>query len=158
MVQSRFHYFTDSAKLALKEAQQSAERYQQTYIAPEHLLLGITAGGTTTVSKLLERLEVDPSLLHRATERAIVDWLAAHPGGETSWQGLTTETRQAIELAVGEASREQQGFIGSEHLLLALLSQSGTLASEVLERAGLDLERARVKLHRLRQEGHASEP
>ncbi|MBX5455492.1 MAG: hypothetical protein IRZ31_01220 [Thermogemmatispora sp.] len=158
MVQSRFHYFTDSAKLALKEAQQSAERYQQSYIAPEHLLLGITTARATTVAKLLERLEVEQSLLQAMTERAIADWLAAHPGGETSWQGLTPETKQAIELAVGEASREQQGFIGSEHLLLALLSQDGTLASEVLARAGLDLERARAKLHRLRQEEDTSEP
>ncbi|WP_069803589.1 Clp protease N-terminal domain-containing protein [Thermogemmatispora onikobensis] len=158
MTKNRFHYFTDSAKLIFVEAQQSAERYQQTYIAPEHLLLGIANGKATTASRLLNRVEIDPLLLRAATERAIADRLAAHPDSATDQFGLTQEAKEAIELAVEEASHEQRGFVGSEHLLLALLRQQGTLAVNVLEQAGLSLETVRARLQRLRQEGYTSEP
>ncbi|MBX5451495.1 Clp protease N-terminal domain-containing protein [Thermogemmatispora sp.] len=158
MLQNRFLYFTSSARSIFKEAQQSAESYQQTYVAPEHFLIGITSGKATTASRLLNKLEVDPSRLKVAAEQAIADQLASHPDFRERWLGLTEEAKRVVELAVDEASQEQLNFVGSEHVLLALLRQRGTLASEVLEKVGISLERARAKLQSLRREGHLSEP
>ncbi|WP_052887491.1 Clp protease N-terminal domain-containing protein [Thermogemmatispora carboxidivorans] len=158
MTKNRFHHFTESARLIFVEAQQSAERYQQTYIAPEHLLLGVANSKATTATRLLNRVEIDPLLLRAVTERAIADQLAAHPDSASDRLGLTPEAKEAIELAVEEASREQLGFVGSEHLLLALLRQQGTLVVNVLEQFGVNLETARARLQRLRQEGYTSEP
>nr|BBH94365.1 hypothetical protein KTA_25640 [Thermogemmatispora argillosa] len=158
MIKSHSHYFTSSARNIFKEAQQAAERFEQTYIAPEHFLVGLASGEATNASRLLNKLEVEPQRLREAAEQAIAEQLAAHPDSQRQWLGLTDEAKQAVEWAVDEAHQEQLSSVGSEHLLLALLRQHGTLASEVLEKLGISLEAGRAQLQRLRQGGHLSEP
>jgi ATP-dependent Clp protease ATP-binding subunit ClpA len=53
------------------------------------------------------------------------------------FERFTSEARQTVVLAQDEARRLQHGHIGTEHLLLALLAQSGTRTSAVLSRYGL---------------------
>ncbi|MEI3100373.1 MAG: Clp protease N-terminal domain-containing protein [Oscillospiraceae bacterium] len=54
-------------------------------------------------------------------------------------QGLTFQARQAVEKAAQEARRLQQGYIGTEHLLLGLLRQNDCGAAAALREAGADL-------------------
>ncbi|MBX6169662.1 MAG: Clp protease [Thermobispora bispora] len=65
------------------------------------------------------------------------------------FERFTKEARQAVISAQEEARRLHHDHIGTEHLLLGLLRQTGTLSAELLNRHGLDHERASQAVVRL---------
>lgn len=60
-----------------------------------------------------------------------------------SFDRFTERARKVMQLAQEEAQRLQHNYIGTEHLLLGLLREGEGVASNVLTRLGVDLERAR---------------
>ncbi|GAH00905.1 unnamed protein product, partial [marine sediment metagenome] len=66
--------------------------------------------------------------------------------------GLTPRAKRVIELAIDEARRLDHNYIGTEHLLLGLLSEGEGVAAHVLDSFGITLERARNEtVHSLSQ-------
>ena len=59
------------------------------------------------------------------------------------FERFTEATKRVLTLAQQEAERAHNSFIGTEHLLLALLRERDTVASEVLRRLGVDIANAR---------------
>jgi ATP-dependent Clp protease ATP-binding subunit ClpC len=70
--------------------------------------------------------------------------------GET---GLTPRAKKVIELAIDEARHLGHNYIGTEHLLLGLLRETGGVASAVLDNFGITLERARTETLHILSEG-----
>ncbi len=58
---------------------------------------------------------------------------------------LTPRTKKVIELAVKEAQRLGQNYIGTEHLLLGIISEGEGLAAGILENMGINLQELRAK-------------
>ncbi len=56
---------------------------------------------------------------------------------------LNDEAKQSLRLAQQEAQRFNHNYIGTEHLLLGLVRQEGSLAAQVLESLGVELEKVR---------------
>jgi ATP-dependent Clp protease ATP-binding subunit ClpA len=119
MSSERYHRFTRSACEAVANAAKFAERFGQSYVAPEHLFLGLLSTPKTTAGQVLTRLEIDPQ---QAWE-AIVAGLRDPEANAGQQPGLTAEARLSIELAVDEARRHRHTYLGSEHLLLALIRE-----------------------------------
>ncbi len=69
-----------------------------------------------------------------------------------SMEKFTQRARRVLSLAQLEAERARQGLIGTEHLLLGLLSEEG-VAGRVLRELGLEVERVREMIQRLGGEG-----
>jgi ATP-dependent Clp protease ATP-binding subunit ClpA len=63
--------------------------------------------------------------------------------GSPMFERFTSEARHVVVLAQKEARRLQHNYIGTEHLLLGLLGESGGLAFQALERFGMSLDGAR---------------
>jgi hypothetical protein len=152
--EERFDKFDDAARGVLTHAQKEATRLGHNYLGTEHLLLGILAETESAASRVLRSRGVD---LTKA--RTAVDFIVGRGGHEVRGEiGLTPRSKHVIQLAIDEARRLGDGFIGSEHILLGLLREGEGIAAGVLESFGVDLERLREDVLRLRPTGgHASE-
>ncbi|MCX6034880.1 MAG: NDP-hexose 4-ketoreductase, partial [Chloroflexi bacterium] len=70
-----------------------------------------------------------------------------------SMEKFTQRARRVLALAHQEAESAHQGFIGTEHLLLGLLTEDGGVAGRVLRELGLETERVREMIQRVSSEG-----
>ena len=118
--------FTQRARRVLAYAQEEAERLNHSYIGTEHLLLGLLREESGVAGKVLRDLNVQPERVTELVERI------TGPGRRTPFSriDLTPRTRRVIELAVDEARRLGQHYIGTEHLLLGLIRQGDGVAIE----------------------------
>ncbi len=137
----RFDKFTDRARKVLTLAQEEAQRLQHNYIGTEHLLLGLVREGEGVAVKVLNNLGVELQQIRKA-----IEFITGRGDREAPGEvGLTPRAKHAIELAVDEARRLNQQYIGTEHLLLGLLRGEG-IAAGVLENLGVKLEKARAEI------------
>ena len=126
--------FTPRAQSALRLAQESAEELGHSYVGSEHLLLGLLREEDGAAHRCLSEQSVT---MEKARE-IIVRIIGAGLPGLAPTQGLTPRAKRVIENAVGESVRAGSGYVGTEHLLLGILRESGTMAMRVLQTAGAD--------------------
>ena len=129
----RDNQFTPGARSALRLAREAAGQLGHGYIGSEHLLLGILQEGGPAQGCLQEQ-EVTPEKI-RSVLRELVG--VGSPGLAPA-QGFTPRARRIIENAAGESARRGGGRIGTEHLLLGILRESGAMATQALRAAGAD--------------------
>jgi len=137
--------FTPRAKHAMILAQKEAERFNHDFIGTEHLLLGLIALGEGIAVDVMRSLGVNLNALRMEVERI------SGPGGETRQEGnqpFTRRLRKVILLSASEARSMNYNFIGTEHLLLAILREGGSAAARVLRSMQLDRERLRQQILR----------
>src|SRR3954464_7566849 len=137
----RFDKFTERARRVLTLAQEEAQRFNHNYIGTEHLLLGLVREGDGVAARVLSNLGVELNRVRSAVEFIIGrgDHMIV---GEI---GLTPRSKKVIELAVDEARRLGHHYIGTEHLLLGLVREGEGIASAVLEKLGVRLEKVRTQ-------------
>ena len=135
--------FTPRAKHAMILAQKEAERFNHDFIGTEHLLLGLIALGEGIAVDVMKSMGVNLNALRMEVERI------SGPGGETRQEGaqpFTRRLRKVILLSASEARSMNYNFIGTEHLLLAILREGGSAAARVLRSMQLDRERLRQQI------------
>ncbi|HSH02254.1 MAG TPA: ATP-dependent Clp protease ATP-binding subunit [Anaerolineae bacterium] len=66
-----------------------------------------------------------------------------------NWERLTQRARRVLSLAQEEAKRLNHSYVGSEHVLVGLLSEDGGVAGRVLRELGLEIERVQAMIERL---------
>jgi len=125
---------TQRARKAIFLAQQEAGRLGYNHVGPEHLLLALIREEDCVAAQLLERLGVDLGTV-RVEVMGKLSRGHDHLGDDMQ---LTSEAKQAIDLAFDEGKRLKDDWIGTEHLLLGLAREPGGLASRVLKRLGAD--------------------
>jgi RNA polymerase sigma factor (sigma-70 family) len=141
--------FTEAARRAIRFAQEEAVRWQENQVSTEHLLLGILRDNLTTekpnlaVRILAERFDLPAEQLRAETERH----LQPGTGGNDPEMQLTGRSKQVIDLTYDESRLLGNNFIGTEHLLLALLRTKEGMAGKVLTSMGLELQSMRLAVH-----------
>src|SRR5215831_17033184 len=137
----RFDKFTERARKVFSLVQEEAQRFNHNYIGTEHLLLGLVREGEGVAAKVLSALVVELNAVRQAVEEIIGrgDRIVL---GEI---GLTPRAKKVVELSVDEARRLNHHYIGTEHLLLGLVREGEGIAAGVLERLGVNLEKARIR-------------
>lgn len=127
---------TERAKKVMTLAREEAARLKQDYVGTEHLLLGIIKEGEGTAIQVLANLDVDIDEVARRLEESV------SADGGTMVQGtmlpITPRARKVIEKAGFEARNFSSDFIGTEHLLLALIRDTDGEAAAVLTSMGID--------------------
>jgi len=113
-------------------AKGEAERLNQPYIEPAHILLGLLEEGTGVAVGALHRLGVDLSAL-----RVEVEKQAQAPHSHAALPAVPL-ARSVIEYAIEESRRSNHRYIGTEHLLLGLLRVPDKATSHALANMGLD--------------------
>ena len=126
--------FTPRAQNALRLAQAAAEELGHSYVGSEHLLLGLLREEAGAAHRCL----AEQSVTGEKAREAIVEVVGMGLAGLAPPQGLTPRAKRVIENAVGESSRMGGGYVGTEHLLLGILKENGTMAMRVLTSLGAD--------------------
>jgi ATP-dependent Clp protease ATP-binding subunit ClpC len=143
-----FERFTELAKKVLALAQEEAERSHHSYIGTEHVLLGLLRDSDGIAGKVLNNLGVEIEKV-----RQTVESLVGRDKGLTVLQQIipTSRVKKVIELAFEEARRTGHNYVGSEHLLLGLITEGEGIAAHVLQDLGATLDKVRAEIDRLRQ-------
>ena len=117
--------FTKKAQDALQSAQMLAGRFGHTYIGSEHLLLGLAEGDGVS-AKLLAARGADPQKLGTA----VTEYAGVGSPSQVSSADLTPCAKRIIEASGAESVKNGQNYIGTEHLLLALLEERDVFLEE----------------------------
>jgi ATP-dependent Clp protease ATP-binding subunit ClpC len=133
--------FTDGVRKALMQARNESERLHHEYVGTEHVLLGLLHESDGVAAAVLRACKVDPEALRVRLEAAV------QPGdpGRRIGRDLpyTSRGKHVLEAAMAEARALGYPYVGTEHLLLALLSISDQPIAGVLADSGITLEVAR---------------
>lgn len=127
-----YNRFTSDAKKVLQYAQDAAQKFRHNYVGTEHILLGLVLNRSGLAGQLLSQLGLTSENVSRAIEQSI--GLGSVAPTELR---LTPRTKQAMELAVSEANRLGQNYVGTEHILAGLLQEGSGMAIRILE--GMDI-------------------
>jgi ATP-dependent Clp protease ATP-binding subunit ClpC len=146
--------FTKRAKKVLNEyAQQEAKRLGHDMIGPEHILLGLLREEDSVAIKILKNLQVDLKELKKEIERrakqgsgALLLELSPNPD----------KYQKIIDYSKEEARRLKHNYVGTEHILLALLRDSNNIVGATL--AQFQINYSVIKGEILRILGVASNP
>jgi len=138
-----FDRFNDRAKRVLALAQDEAIRFNHNYIGVEHLLLGLVREGEGVAARALNSLGVELSKVRSAVEFMIGRGESTTTPNETT---LSPRTKKVIELAIDEARKLGHSHVGTEHLLLGILREGGSMATGVLDSLGVDREKVRWQI------------
>ncbi len=130
-----FERYTEGARRALGQAQELAKEMGHNYVGTEHLLLGILMAEDSLASRALNEAGVTEKEAHQQAERLV---------GRGDYQftdsfGYTPRTKKIIELSLYEAKTLNHSYIGTEHLLLALIRERECVAMRILQDLGVDL-------------------
>lgn len=124
---------TNDAKTVLQYAQEAAQKFHHDYVGTEHILLGLVLNTDGIAGLLLNQLGLTPENVTRAIEQH-VGWGQDTP----SKLRLTPRTKRAMELAVREANRLEQNYVGTEHMLAGILEEGSGMAVQILEDMDID--------------------
>ena len=131
--------FTPGWKEVMRQSRNEAGRLGHDYIGPEHFLLGIIRKGEGLAVQTLLNMEVDLDDLKLEMERM----LEVGKGPTVGIFPQNVEAKKVIESARQIAKQLRHSWIGTEHLLLALIKEEGTLAARVLKSFSVDFNRSK---------------
>ncbi|MCZ8540951.1 ATP-dependent Clp protease ATP-binding subunit [Psychrobacillus psychrodurans] len=140
-----FNRFTQRSQKVLQLAQEEAIRLKHESIGTEHILLGLIREGSGIAAKALEAIEVDLKVI----ETGIEELVGAGKEEVGPIVNYTPRAKKVIELSVDESRKLGHSYIGTEHLLLALIREGEGVAARVLNNAGVSLNKARQQVLQL---------
>jgi ATP-dependent Clp protease ATP-binding subunit ClpC len=140
--------FTKRARRVLTVAGDEARKLNHRFIGTEHILLGLVAEEGGVAMRVLRELNISAEQVRSAVERTV--GRGTRP--TFTQPTLTPRTKRVIELAVDEARRRGQHYIGTEHLLLGLVREGEGVAVDVLRRLGAPPEAIQDQVDRILKE------
>ncbi|NLZ36102.1 MAG: ATP-dependent Clp protease ATP-binding subunit [Clostridiales bacterium] len=126
--------FTQAAQNALNRAMYAAREMGHSYVGSEHILLGLLAEKTSAAAKLLEK--------HGVAHENARDYMIATLGTgrhqtTVGFNDMTPRTKKMIEMSSMHAVKNGQRYIGTEHILLAMLGETDCEAVKTLGNFGV---------------------
>jgi len=134
--------FTERARKVILLGQEEAGRMGSSHVGTEHILLGLVREHEGVAAQVLERMGVSLNKLRHEIETQVPP--RQESGGAEP--KLTPRAKRVLELAADEARRLKHSYIGTEHLLLALVREKDGIAAKVLKKFGLNLEKVREQV------------
>ena len=132
----QFQGFTEKANKALNLAVQSAEQFGHSYVGTEHVLLGLLQEGSGVAYAALTSCGV--------TADSIAQKIQANEYGgaptRLTADAFTPRTKRVLRSAVSVAARVGSSYVGTEHLLIALVSDTDSYAVSFLNEAGVNMQ------------------
>jgi transposase-like protein len=128
---------TSEARRAIQLAREEAHALGQVAVGTEHILLGILRCRQSHAVRALNALGVTLDAARECLQPTIVGIPSARgepdPALASRETGITPQARRILEGSLREAVKRAEGYIGVEHLLLALLADSRNGATQTLE-------------------------
>ncbi|OQB43546.1 MAG: Negative regulator of genetic competence ClpC/MecB [Candidatus Latescibacteria bacterium ADurb.Bin168] len=127
--------FTERVKKVMALAREESQRLGHDYVGTEHLLLGLIKEGEGLAIAALTSLGLDPETIKQSVEDAV-----AQTGGQMlmGQAPFTPKAKEILERAMAEAKEMKVQYVGTEHLLLALVKDRENVAAQILSALGAD--------------------
>ena len=131
-----FSNFTEKARIAISEAHDTACELGHGYIGSEHIVAGLIREGSGVAAKLLEKSGI--------TEEKVIEKIKELTGSKESLDkntelGLTPRTKRILQLSAIEARNMGHSYIGTEHILMAILRDGESVGVRILLMLGLNI-------------------
>lgn len=140
-----FDRFTDRARRVLVLAQDEARNMNHNYIGTEHLLLGLIVEEQGIAARALGTLGVSLG----DVRREVTEIIAHGTSPVTGTPPFTPRARKILELSLKEALQLGHNYIGTEHILLGLISEGEGVGALVLLKFGVGYEETREVILKL---------
>jgi prophage maintenance system killer protein len=134
-----FQRFTDRARRVVVLAEEEARLLRHNSVGTEHLLLGLLHEGEGVAARALESLGVNREAVRQQVEQLIGQGQQA-PGGRVLF---APRAKKVLELSLREAMALGHNYVGTEHILLAMLREGEGVAAQAL--TGLGIGHAQVR-------------
>ena len=131
--------FTEKAQEAINRARDAAARLGNNYLGTEHLLLGLLRTRDSVASKALGAQGIQESEVERRVSDLNSETQSVQSAGGPA--GFTPRTKRIFETSAIEAQRLHAGYVGTEHLLIALLREPDSVAGQILSGMGVNLQK-----------------
>ncbi len=128
-MQYRFKDFTEKANLALNLALEAAQTFGHTYVGTEHIVLGLLREGVGVASVVLVSFGVTSSLY----EQKLTQTESIGEPTVVTPQDFSPRAKSALEKAVQFAAQQQYGYVGTEHLLTAIIRDRDSVGFRILK-------------------------
>lgn len=138
----KFNGFTEKANDALNLSIESAENFGHDYVGSEHILLGLLKEGSGVAATTLEEVGLDQDEL----EDLIRTEMGTGTKTRLTTDNFTPRTKRILQVSVMQAATLGHNYVGTEHLLLALLGESDSYAVRFLGEMGISVKSLLEKL------------
>ena len=129
-----FDRFTKRAANALNLALRSAAELGHSYLGTEHLLLGLCRESESFAGRML----AERGLTTENIVKKIADHVGIGSPSTLSANDMTPRVKKVLEGAYYEARGLNNSYVGTEHLLLALLRETDSMAGRILEESDIE--------------------
>jgi ATP-dependent Clp protease ATP-binding subunit ClpB len=127
--------FTEKAQEAMLGAQHLAEQMNHSQIEPEHLLVALVEQREGIIPELLRKMSSDPATIGHGARELLAQLPQAYGGAQP---GLSPRLKLVADLAEAEAERLKDEYISTEHLFVAIASETGrSPAAKFLQAQGI---------------------
>jgi ATP-dependent Clp protease ATP-binding subunit ClpC len=137
-----FERFTEKAIKVVMLSQEESRRLGHNFVGTEQILLGLIGEGAGVATKVLKSMGVTLKDARMEVERII----GRGSGFVAVEIPFTPRAKRVLEMAIEEARDLGHSYIGTEHILLALLEEEDGVATRVLENLGVDLSKVRSEI------------
>jgi len=134
-----FEKFTEGAIKVIMLSQEEARRMGHNFVGTEQLFLGVIGEGAGMGAKCLKSLGVTL----KAARKEVEKYIGRGTGFVASEIPFTPRAKRVLEMAVQEGKDLGQNYVGTEHILLALIGEDDGVAIRTIENMGLDLSEIR---------------
>jgi ATP-dependent Clp protease ATP-binding subunit ClpC len=140
--------FTEKAQNAIQLSQESALQLGHEYVGTEHLLLGLLKEGTGVAARVLQG--------QGATEEKVIKEIQTIMGTQLPKMkkplSFTPRTKRIFEMAIVEARNFRHSYVGTEHILVAILKEYDCIAVRILGNIRIDVSITMGEIVRLIQD------
>ncbi len=143
--------FSPKVREVISFSREEALRLGHDFIGTEHLLLGLIREGEGLAIKVIKSMDVDVVMLRKAVEDSIRE-KGGHQSLNVSNLPLTKQAEKILKIAILEAKLMKSETIGTEHLMLSILKNKDSVATELLTRFEVQYERFKDELDFLQQD------
>ncbi len=146
--------FSERAREAIETAQGVVRRGSGSVLGTEHLLIGVLSLPGGVVEQIMNVLNIDKgAAMARVSQLAQSQSAAGGQGGRTEMLSATPRAKAALDLAMREAQRLGDEFVGTEHLLLGIFLEGEGPGSAILRDMGMTEENLRRAIAEVRATG-----
>ncbi len=131
-----FKGFTEKANKALNMAIEAAQEMGHGYVGTEHIVLGLLREGTGVAATVLNGRGVTAA----EYEERIIEMENSGAPTKLTPQEFTPRSKKTMEMAVGIAATLKHGYVGTEHILLAVAEDESSVSVRLLSEFGVSTE------------------
>ena len=134
-----FEKFTEGAIKVIMLSQEEARRMGHNFVGTEQLLLGVIGQRHGIGARALKKMKVTLKKARKEIEL----YIGRGTGFVASEIPFTPRAKRVLEMAVHESKDLSQNFVGTEHILLALIAESDGVAMRTLDKLNIDIYKLR---------------